>query len=638
MSRSDTISSSCIPITTSKRQGVNYSPSNPALARPLALVGMPGSGKSSLAAALARALGVDFIDGDALVEQRSGMTISDIFAQKGEKHFRKLERDVIGDLARAWSEQRIKPFVFASGGGAMAYLGSRKILLQSFTTVWLDCSLDTLARRLSVALVNKGKDSASSGARARAEGEGAKASEARTKVIVERPLLRGAESIEDIKVRLQPLLAARRDFYAASDKRLLVADRDKPSRLVARLRELVCAHSTPLTSTHLTSTPPDAPDGETTITLSLPTTLPSCSYKIVVGRGLLGKASVILQELAGAGELFIVVERKLIHYAEVLRHNLLAQGSKSVVIAIPVSETQKTLRTAERLCQRLSEYGAGRDSLVVIIGGGVLCDLGAFAASIFMRGISFALLPTTLLAQVDAAIGGKNGVNSATGKNMLGAFRQPRIVLCDTDFLTTLSARHMRCGYAEILKYALIADASFFAWLEKHGRSLLGGDLSSLLYAISHSVRIKARIVEEDEHELYARRALLNLGHTFGHALERLSHYRVAHGEAVAFGCLLAFRFALSMGVCPASDVDKLASHLRFCGLPTRLSDLPVDPAHFDRFRDCSGWISAMGYDKKRRAGGLRLVLPSAIGCCALQSPIELKALSTRLAPLLRGI
>ncbi len=596
----------------SKVQAISNSSASSPRPRPLALVGMPGSGKSSLASALAHSLGVDFIDGDSLVEQRSGMTISDIFAEKGEKYFRELERCVIDDLARAWSEQRIKAFVFASGGGAMANSHSRKVLLASFTTIWLDCSLATLARRLQAGLAKKGaKDSVKGTA----------------KGTFVRPLLKGAESIKEIKARLQPLLVARRDFYAKSDKRLTVSDRDTPSSLVSRLRELTCSSL--------------ALCEEKTITLSLPPaspSLPSASYRIVVGRGLLDKAGGILQELAGAGQLFIVVERKLMHYAEVLRHNLLAQGSKSVVIALSVSESQKTLRTVERLCQRLSESGADRDSLVVIIGGGVLCDLGAFAASIFMRGISFALLPTTLLAQVDAAIGGKNGVNSATGKNMLGAFRQPQIVLCDTDFLTTLSARHMRCGYAEILKYALITDASFFAWLEEQGRSLLGRDFSSLLYAISHSVHIKARIVEEDEHERCARRALLNLGHTFGHALERLSYYRVAHGEAVAFGCLLAFRFALSIGICPASDVDKLSSHLRFCGLPTRLSDLRIDSAHFDKFRDCSSWISAMCYDKKRCAGGLRLVLPSAIGCCTLQHPIELKALSTGLAPLLREI
>ena len=583
---------------------------------------MPGSGKSSLAEALARSLDVDFIDSDGLVEKRSGMTISDIFAHKGEKHFRKLERCVIGDLARAWSEQRIKPFVFASGGGAMANLYSRKLLLENFTTVWLDCSLDTLARRLNAGLGKKDKKSA----------KGRDGRDARAKGIVERPLLKGAESIEEIKARLQPLLAGRRDFYAKSAKHLTVAESEQPSSLVSRLRELACDSIASYEEKTITLSLPSS------LPSALPSSLPSCSYKIVVGRGLLDKAGGILQEFAGAGMLFIVVERKLMHYAEVLRHNLLAQGSKSVVIALSVSESQKTLRTAERLCQRLSESGVTRDSLVVIIGGGVLCDLGAFAASIFMRGISFALLPTTLLAQVDAAIGGKNGVNSATGKNMLGAFRQPQIVLCDVDFLTTLSARHMRCGYAEILKYALITDAPFFAWLEEHGRSLLGRDFSSLLYAISHSVYIKARIVEEDEHERCARRALLNLGHTFGHALERLSYYRVAHGEAVAFGCLLAFRFALAQGACPASDVEKLSSHLRLCGLPTRLADLRIDSAHFGKFRDCSNWISAMGYDKKRCAGGLRLVLPSGIGSCALQHPMELKALSTRLAPLLREI
>ena len=592
-------------VATPRSAKVCFSPEpsvNRELVRPLALVGMPGCGKSSLAAALARSLGIDFFDSDQLVELQSGTTIADIFAKNGEAHFRKLECEVINELARAWAEKRIKPFVLASGGGAMANPHSHKVLQKHFTTVWLDCPLDVLQQRL----VRQRDDK-------KCEGQS-------------RPLLKDADGL---KAPLQALLAARRRSYDAADRRLAISEGDSITRLASRLRKLMVSRAT---------LGREANSRESTSQEKISLSLPTGSYDILVGAGLLDKASDVLLQHAGVSDIIIVVERKLVHHAEVLRSNLQARARKVVIVSLLVSESRKTLRTAERLCHRLSSIGADRDSLIVVIGGGVLCDIAAFAASIFMRGVSFALLPTTLLAQVDAAIGGKNGVNSEAGKNMLGVFSQPKVVLCDTDFLSTLPARHMRCGYAEILKYALIVDAPFFAWLEEHGAKLFVRDPKALTYAIAHSVRIKSRLVEQDERDKSGQRALLNLGHTFGHALEKLSCYRVAHGEAVAFGCLLAFRFAVALARCKSEEAESLAQHLRGCGLPTSLLDLRINESQHAQLRDSTSWVSAMSDDKKRLVGALRLVLPNEIGACALQEPMELKTLSKMLAPLLQDI
>ncbi len=580
--------------------------------KPWALVGLSGCGKTSLASALAASLRIDFYDSDKLVEEQEGVTIAEIFAQKGEAYFRTAELKVIRSLAQDGkqedSEQARHPFVLACGGGAMAHSATHKVLQSAFTTVWIDCPLPLLERRL-----------------ASVQGE--------RQV---RPLLQDKEQLQSL---LKNMEEQRKRHYAKAHARLVVSERDSLKHLVARFDATDDkANANATAKVDSDPAPGKRETDETERIESIDLKLPYESYKIFVGARLLERASSLLPERAGQGKVILVAERKLAPHAELLRQRLQDQGIIVVVVALGISEQQKRLSSVEKLCQRFSEIGADRQSFVVVLGGGVLCDLAAFAASVFMRGIPFALFPTTLLAQVDAAVGGKNGVNSVSGKNMLGVFRQPAAVLCDTDSLTSLPEREMRCGYAEILKYAMIADERFFVWLEAHGVRLLAKEPRVLRQAILHSIRIKAYIVERDEQERYGERALLNFGHTFGHALERLSLYSVAHGEAVAMGCVVATRLAVALGRCKAEVADRLEAHARRCGLPVRLPDLNIGTTRQQQLLLPERWVEAMSQDKKRHAGALRLVLPSKVGKCVLQAPMELKSLRTYLAPILQEL
>jgi shikimate kinase / 3-dehydroquinate synthase len=261
------------------------------------------------------------------------------------------------------------------------------------------------------------------------------------------------------------------------------------------------------------------------------------------------------------------------------------------------------------LSERLLELGLERGDLVLPLGGGVIGDLAGFAAGILRRGVRFVQIPTSLLAQVDSSVGGKTGINTPQGKNLIGVFHQPSLVIADTAVLTTLPAREMRAGYAEVAKYGLLGDAPFFAWLEANWQAVFGNNGPALTNAIETSVTAKAAIVARDETET-GDRALLNLGHTFGHALEAWTGYsdRLLHGEGVAIGMCLAFRLSEELGLCPAGTAARVEAHLKAVGLPTRIADIPggkADPAELYRL---------MGQDKKVKAGKLAFILVRGIG------------------------
>jgi 3-dehydroquinate synthase len=290
-----------------------------------------------------------------------------------------------------------------------------------------------------------------------------------------------------------------------------------------------------------------------------------------------------------------------------------------VPIVLPAGEATKNWSQLEALCDRLLDLEVERGEHVIALGGGVIGDLTGFAAAIVKRGIGFVQVPTTLLAQVDSSVGGKTAINARAGKNLIGAFHQPALVLIDPQVLDTLPPRELRAGYAEVVKYGLIADADFFAWCEEYGDRLLAGDPETRTHAIAYSVAAKARIVAEDERETADRRALLNLGHTFGHALEAETGFGPAllHGEAVGAGMGLAFRFSAERGLCSPSDATRVVEHLRRMGLPHDAVSAGVD-APGERL------AAHMAHDKKKAAGRVPFILARGVGQAFVDKSIAL--------------
>jgi 3-dehydroquinate synthase len=271
------------------------------------------------------------------------------------------------------------------------------------------------------------------------------------------------------------------------------------------------------------------------------------------------------------------------------------------------------------VCDRLLAEGIERKDVIVAFGGGVVGDLAGFAAAIVNRGCGFVQIPTTLLAQVDSSVGGKTGINVAAGKNLVGAFHQPKMVLIDPTVLDTLDPRQVRAGYAEIAKYGLIEDAELFGWLEVNGQKVIAGDPEARRRAIAAAVRGKAKVVEADEREMSGRRALLNLGHTFGHALEAATGFsdRLYHGEAVALGCVLAFDFSVERGLCPREDAARVRAHFQEVGLPTTLAQIGLER----RGEELAGH---MAHDKKREGGRTAFILARAIGAAFVDKTVDL--------------
>jgi 3-dehydroquinate synthase len=341
----------------------------------------------------------------------------------------------------------------------------------------------------------------------------------------------------------------------------------------------------------------------------VPVGLAGRAYEVVIGDGLIEAAGARIAPLLKRARTAVVMDETVaaLHGARLLS-SLQNAGVAASVLTIPPGEAQKSFQSLADLSDRLLALELDRGDMITAFGGGVVGDLAGFAASIYKRGIDFIQIPTTLLAQVDSSVGGKTAIDTPHGKNLIGAFHQPRLVLADLGVLDTLPDRQMRCGYAEVIKYGLLGDAAFFDWLEARGAAVLAREPAALAEAVARSVAMKAAIVAEDERES-GRRALLNLGHTFGHALETEMGFddRLAHGEAVALGCAMAFRFAVALGVCPGQDAVRAERAIAATGLPVRLGDLPAAfPA--------AALVRHMAQDKKAEGGRLTLILPRAIG------------------------
>jgi 3-dehydroquinate synthase len=340
------------------------------------------------------------------------------------------------------------------------------------------------------------------------------------------------------------------------------------------------------------------------------------SYPIHIGSGAIARTGDVLAQEAARRAVIVTNETVATHWLAPLRASLDAQRLPSDVVTIPDGEAHKNFATLESVVTRLLELKAERKTMIVALGGGIVGDIAGFAAAVYQRGMPFVQVPTTLLSQVDSSVGGKTGINHPLGKNMIGAFYQPRAVLVDTDCLSTLPARELAAGLAEVVKYGAIRDAAFFGWLEDNIDALVARDPIALAHAIYESCRIKAAIVAADERE-EGERALLNFGHTFGHAIENgLGYGEWLHGEAVAVGMVVAARVSRHVGRLREDDVARLESLVARAGLPT------VAPAlGFDR------WKMLLGRDKKVAAGTVRYILLDAIGAAVIRADVGDEAL-----------
>ena len=347
--------------------------------------------------------------------------------------------------------------------------------------------------------------------------------------------------------------------------------------------------------------------------------LPGRAYDVLIGTRLVDGAGRLIADRLGARKCAIVTDENVASHHLAALERAIADGCRHAgTIVLRPGEATKCFGELAPLCERLLGMGIERGDYVVALGGGVIGDLAGFAASILRRGVRMVQMPTSLLAQVDSSVGGKTGINTPQGKNLIGTFHQPSLVLADTDALSTLPPREMRAGYAEVAKYGLLGDAPFFDWLEHNWRGVFGNDASALTHAIETSVKAKAAIVIRDEHET-GDRALLNLGHTFGHALEAWTGYssRLLHGEGVSIGMAQAFRFSEELGLCPAGSASRVEAHLKTVGLPTRLADIPGDKADPDHL------VDLMGQDKKVRDGRLTFILVRGVGAAFVSRDIE---------------
>ncbi len=532
--------------------------------RSVVLVGLMGVGKTSIGRRLAARLGLPFRDADAEIELAAGCSIPEIFERFGEREFREGERRVIRRLLAG------EPLVLATGGGAYMDRDTRATIRREAVSVWMRAKLSTLLRRVS----------------------------GRTN----RPLLNGRNPAEV----LEKLITERHPFYAEAD---IVVD---------------CSDEPPDSTTTKVFTAIENWRPARRLSLSLSTG----SYDVVVGKGLLARAGALLAPVLPQKRAVVVTDDLVAPlHLQTLLDGLAAVAIETRTITVRHGEASKDLANFSSVVGQLLDHGVERKTAVIALGGGVVGDLAGFAAATTLRGLPFVQIPTTLLSQVDSSVGGKTGINTSHGKNLLGAFHQPRMVLADTETLATLPQRELAAGYAEIAKAGLIGDGAFFSWCEAHGAAVIGGDADAQAEAVLRACAFKAQVVGDDEREEKPNdgRALLNLGHTFGHALEaELGYGKILHGEAVAVGIGLAFQLSARLGFCDPADAARVMRHFAEVGLPSEIAMLN---------RRISGvrLIHHMRRDKKMQDGTLKFVLARGIGQAFTSSDVPADAVEALL-------
>ena len=361
--------------------------------------------------------------------------------------------------------------------------------------------------------------------------------------------------------------------------------------------------------------------------------LPGRAYDIRIGPGVLAEAGPRIAAMTRRRHVAVITDETVAGlHLPALEAALAGAGLTARALALPAGEATKSWAMLERSVEWLLAQKVERGDVVVAMGGGVIGDLAGFAAAILRRGVRFVQVPTTLLAQVDSSVGGKTGINSPHGKNLVGAFHQPSLVLADTALLGTLPRRDFLAGYGEVVKYGLLGDAAFFDWLEAEGPALAAGDMAARVRAVTRSCEMKAGIVMRDETE-QGERALLNLGHTFCHALESATGYsdRLLHGEGVAIGCALAFDLSARLGLCAQETPSRVRAHLREMGMKVDLADIPGD------LPPAEDLLALMAQDKKVVDGTLRFILARGIGAAFITSDVPRDAVLALLQDGLRG-
>nr|WP_081589832.1 bifunctional shikimate kinase/3-dehydroquinate synthase AroKB [Massilia timonae] len=519
------------------------------------LVGLMGAGKTTIGRLLARKLNRRFVDSDHEIEARTGATIPWIFEIEGEACFRRREADVIRDLS---GQQGL---VLATGGGAVLNPHSRALLAERGTVIYLRASIGSILQR--------------------------------TAHDKNRPLLQTA----DPRAKLEELWAQRDPLYREIADLVIDTGRPNVQSMVQTILDQLAAQEM-ARARRLARTSMNEQDR---ITLNVD--LGERSYPIAIGPGLLDDAALLERHIGGNKVAIVTNTTVAPLYLDKVAGHLRAAGRDVVEIVLPDGEEHKNWQSLNLVYDALLQNKCDRKTTLVALGGGVIGDLTGFAASSYMRGVPFVQIPTTLLSQVDSSVGGKTGINHPLGKNMIGAFYQPRAVIADTATLDTLPPRELSAGLAEVIKHGAILDATFFDWIEANIGKLMAREPQAIAHAIARSCEIKSEVVRKDERE-GGLRAVLNFGHTFGHAIENgLGYGEWLHGEAVGCGMVMAADMSARLGLIEPAAVERVRALVRAAGLPAEAPDLGE-----------ARWIELMEVDKKNEGGEIRFILLKPLG------------------------
>jgi 3-dehydroquinate synthase len=534
------------------------------------LVGLMGAGKTTIGRLLARKLGKRFIDSDHAIEARTGASIPWIFEIEGEASFRRREADMIRELS---AQQGV---VLATGGGAVLDPASRALLSERGTVIYLRASVGSILQRTS-----HDKN---------------------------RPLLQ----TPDPRKRLEELTLQREPLYREIAHLVIDTGRPNVQSMVQTILDQLAELEASSPRRHERTSMNQATN------ISLNVELGERSYPITIGPGVLHDPALLERHISGSKVAIVTNTTVAPLYLEQVAAPLRAAGREVVEIVLPDGEEHKTWTSLMQVFDALLANKCDRKTTLVALGGGVIGDLTGFAAASYMRGVPFVQIPTTLLAQVDSSVGGKTGINHPLGKNMIGAFYQPRAVLADTSTLNTLPDRELSAGLAEVIKHGAILDAAFFDWIEQNIGKLVARDPAALAYAIARSCEIKADVVRQDERE-GGLRAVLNFGHTFGHAIEAgLGYGAWLHGEAVGCGMVMAADLSHRLGQIDAASLERVRALVKAAGLPVVAPDLGADR-----------WIELMEVDKKNEGGAIKFILLKPLGSPNISSVPREQLLAT---------